>query len=231
AGFDWKILGPDFDHGWLDYVAWQADEDAYNAAGQKCSAQSALFVHDNWADALLPKLGELAARRSLDDLTIGPVLTWNNEQIRAHIDAARRTGLPLIVHTRDADELTIETLEQAMAERPFNGVVHCYSSGPRLADVAIELGLYLGIGGILTFKRSEELRQAVRRLPLERLLLETDAPYLAPEPFRGKRNEPALVGHVAARLAQLKEVPAEDIARATTDNFFRLFAKARPPAT
>ncbi|MDX1507009.1 MAG: aldehyde dehydrogenase family protein [Woeseiaceae bacterium] len=90
AGFDWKILGPDFDGGWLDYVAWQADEDAYNAAGQKCSAQSALFVHDNWAEALLPKLGELAARRSLDDLTIGPVLTWNNEQIRAHIDAVMK---------------------------------------------------------------------------------------------------------------------------------------------
>ena len=87
AGFDWKILGPDYDASWLDYVAWQADEDAYNAAGQKCSAQSALFVHDNWADHLLPKLGTLAARRSLDDLTIGPVLTWNNEQIQAHIDA------------------------------------------------------------------------------------------------------------------------------------------------
>ena len=87
AGFDWKIIGPDFDAGWLDYVAWQCDEDAYNASGQKCSAQSALFVHENWADALLPKLGELAARRSIDDLTVGPVLTWNNAQIRAHIDA------------------------------------------------------------------------------------------------------------------------------------------------
>ena len=87
AGFDWKIIGPDYDPTWLDYVAWQADEDAYNAAGQKCSAQSILFVHDNWAEALLPKLGELAARRSLDDLTNGPVLTWSDEQIKAHIDA------------------------------------------------------------------------------------------------------------------------------------------------
>jgi len=88
AGFDWKVIGPDFDESWVDYVAWQADEDAYNASGQKCSAQSILFVHDNWADALLPKLGSLAARRSLDDLTIGPVLTWNNAEIKAHIDAA-----------------------------------------------------------------------------------------------------------------------------------------------
>jgi len=87
AGFDWKIIGPDFDAEWLDYVAWQCDEDAYNAAGQKCSAQSALFVHENWADKLLPRLGELAARRSLDDLTTGPVLSWTNDQIRAHIDA------------------------------------------------------------------------------------------------------------------------------------------------
>ena len=87
AGFDWKIIGPDFDEAWVDYVAWQSDEDAYNAAGQKCSAQSILFVHDNWADALLPKLGELAGRRKLDDLTNGPVLTWTNEQIQDHIDA------------------------------------------------------------------------------------------------------------------------------------------------
>jgi 1-pyrroline-5-carboxylate dehydrogenase len=87
AGFDWKVIGPDYDEAWLDYVAWQSDEDAYNAAGQKCSAQSILFVHDNWADALLPKLGELAGRRRLDDLTNGPVLTWTNDQMKDHIDA------------------------------------------------------------------------------------------------------------------------------------------------
>lgn len=87
AGFDWKVIGPDFDAAWLDYVAWQCDEDAYNAAGQKCSAQSALFVHDNWADKLLPRLGHLAARRRLDDLSIGPVLSWTNDQIKAHIEA------------------------------------------------------------------------------------------------------------------------------------------------
>ena len=88
AGFDWKIIGPDYDERWLDYVAWQSDEDAYNATGQKCSAQSILFVHDNWADALLPKLAELAGRRTLDNLSIGPVLTWSNERIKKHVDAA-----------------------------------------------------------------------------------------------------------------------------------------------
>jgi 1-pyrroline-5-carboxylate dehydrogenase len=107
AGFDWKIIGPDFDENWLDYVAWQCDEDAYNATGQKCSAQSVLFAHENWAEALYPKLGELAARRSLDDLTVGPVLSWSNERIAAHIDAVLAVdgagllfgGKPLAGHT------------------------------------------------------------------------------------------------------------------------------------
>jgi 1-pyrroline-5-carboxylate dehydrogenase len=107
AGFDWKVIGPDFDTAWVDYVAWQSDEDAYNASGQKCSAQSILFVHDNWADALLPKLGPLAARRSLENLSLGPVLTWNNEQIQAHVDAVMAApgaelmfgGSPLVGHT------------------------------------------------------------------------------------------------------------------------------------
>lgn len=148
---------------------------------------------------------------------------------RAHIAAARSSGLPLIVHTRDADRDTIAILREAMAEGPFGGVIHCYSSSPELGFQAVDLGLYLGIGGILTFKRSEELRRTVRDLPLERLLLETDAPYLAPEPFRGKRNEPAYVARVAATLAEIKGVTLAEIERATTANFFRLFGKAQPP--
>jgi TatD DNase family protein len=147
---------------------------------------------------------------------------------RAHIQAARETGLPLIVHTRDADRDTIDLLRAAMAEAPFAGVIHCYSSSPELGFAAVEMGLYLGLGGILTFKRSDELRATVRALPLERLILETDAPYLAPQPFRGKRNEPAYVAHVATTLAAVKGLPVGEIARATTENFFRLFAKAAP---
>ena len=149
---------------------------------------------------------------------------------RLHIKAARESGLPLIVHTRDADRDTVEQLRAAMAEAPFTGVIHCYSSSPELGFAAVEMGLYLGIGGILTFKRSDEVRATVRELPLERLLLETDAPYLAPEPFRGKRNEPAHVAHVAAKLAQVKGLPLAEIEAATTANFFRLFAKAKTPA-
>jgi len=148
---------------------------------------------------------------------------------RAHIEAARTSGLPLIVHTRDADRDTIAILTEAMASGPFIGVIHCYSSSPELAWRALELGLYLGIGGILTFRRSDELRATVRELPLERLLLETDAPYLAPEPFRGKRNEPAYVARVAARLAEIKGISVAEVERATTANFFRLFGKAQAP--
>jgi TatD DNase family protein len=148
---------------------------------------------------------------------------------RAHIEAARRSGLPLVVHTRDADEDTIAVLREEMARVPFTGVIHCYSSSRALGVAAVEMGMYLGIGGILTFRRSDELRATVRELPLDRLLLETDAPYLAPEPHRGKRNEPAHVALVAARLAEVKGVALAEIEQATTANFFRLFAKATPP--
>jgi TatD DNase family protein len=148
---------------------------------------------------------------------------------RAHIRAARESGLPLIVHTREADRDTIEILRKALTEGPFSGVIHCYSSSPDLAFAAVEMGLYLGLGGILTFKRSEELRGTVRELPLERLLLETDAPYLAPEPFRGQRNEPAHVAYVASRLAEVRGIGLAEVERATSENFFRLFAKARRP--
>jgi TatD DNase family protein len=148
---------------------------------------------------------------------------------RLHIDAARQSGLPLIVHTRDADRDTADLLRAAMAEAPFTGVIHCYSSSPELGFAAIEMGLYLGLGGILTFKKSDQLRATVRELPLERLLLESDAPYLAPEPLRGRRNEPAYVAHVAATLAEVRGLALAEIEAATTDNFFRLFTKAQRP--
>jgi TatD DNase family protein len=151
------------------------------------------------------------------------------EVFRTHIAAARESGLPLIVHTRDADRDTAGVLREAMDKGPFTGVIHCYSSSPELAFAALEMGLYLGLGGILTFKRSDQLRATVRELPLDRLLLETDAPYLAPEPFRGKRNEPAYVARVAATLAEVKGLELGEIEAVTTDNFFRLFAKAKRP--
>jgi TatD DNase family protein len=148
---------------------------------------------------------------------------------RAHIAAARELCLPLIVHTRDAEDDTIAILREEMARAPFTGLIHCFTGTRRLAEAAVDLGLYISASGIMTFKNSHELRGVLKEVPLDRLLVETDAPFLAPVPHRGKRNEPAFVTHTAAALAELKGIPAEDLARATTDNFFSLFTRAARP--
>ena len=145
---------------------------------------------------------------------------------RSHIAAARETGLPLIVHTRDADDETAATLAEAMEEGAFSGVIHCFSAGPALAETAIALGLYISFSGIVTFKKSDELREIAAEVPPDRILIETDAPYLAPVPKRGKRNEPAFVAHTAAAVAAARGVDVDVISRQTTDNFFRLFRKS-----
>jgi TatD DNase family protein len=146
---------------------------------------------------------------------------------RTHIRAARQAGLPLIVHARAADADVARVLREEGAEA---GVLHCFSSGRGLAEAALALGFYISISGIVTFKNAEELRAIVRDVPLERLLVETDAPYLAPVPYRGRRNEPAYVRATAAAAAALKGIAPAELAAATTANFFRLFGKARPPA-
>jgi TatD DNase family protein len=149
---------------------------------------------------------------------------------RAHIRAARTAGLPVIVHTRDADEDTEALLRDEMSRGAFTGVLHCFTSGERLARAAIEFGFYVSFSGILTFKKTEALQAIARDLPLDRILVETDAPYLAPTPHRGRCNEPAFVVHTAAKLAALRGTTPEAIADATTQNFHRLFAKAKPYA-
>jgi TatD DNase family protein len=146
---------------------------------------------------------------------------------RAHIAASRASGLPLIIHAREADREIAQILYE---ERPLLGVMHCFSSGRALAEAALELGFYISLSGIVTFRNAEELRAIARDLPLDRLLVETDAPYLAPVPYRGKRNEPAFVAATAAAVAKLKGVEPEHLAAITRENFFRLFTKATPPA-
>ena len=147
---------------------------------------------------------------------------------RVHIAAAQESQLPVIVHTRDADAEMAAILKEEAAKRPFPGVIHCFSSGRELAETALELGLYLSFSGIVTFKKADALREVVRATPLERILVETDSPYLAPVPHRGKTNEPAYVVHTAAMVAGLKGCSQTELAQATTANFFRLFAKAKP---
>jgi TatD DNase family protein len=154
-----------------------------------------------------------------------------DEQIkdfRIHIAAAREASLPLIVHTRDAEDETIAILSDEMERGSFTGVIHCFTGTEKLARAAVDLGFYISVSGIATFKKAEDLRAVIKDVPLDRLLVETDSPYLAPQPHRGKRNEPSFVVHTAAMLAGLKGVSEENLAAATTDNFFRLFPKAKP---
>jgi TatD DNase family protein len=148
---------------------------------------------------------------------------------RAHIAAARATGLPLVIHTREADEDCGRILEEEAARGAFRAVLHCYTGGRELALKAIALGLSISFTGIITFKKSEALRALAAELPADRIMVETDAPYLAPGKFRGKRNEPAYVVEVAKVLAEARGVSLDEIAQQTTENFFRLFSKVPRP--
>lgn len=147
------------------------------------------------------------------------------ESFRTHIAASRETGLPLIIHARDADADIARVLEEESETGAFPFVLHCFTSGPELARKGLALGGYVSFSGVITFKNAEALRDIALTVPPDRLLVETDAPYLAPEPLRGKINEPAFVAHTAARLAALRGVGGDEMARLTTENFFRLFKK------
>ena len=146
--------------------------------------------------------------------------------LRIHIEAAQETNLPLIIHARDADEDMARILSEAYLVRPYGCVMHCFSSGEALAETALDLGFYLSVSGIAAFSKSGELRDIFRHAPLDRILVETDSPYLAPPPHRGQRNEPAFVAHTARAVAHLWDLTPEDFAKATAANFDRLFAKA-----
>lgn len=144
---------------------------------------------------------------------------------RVHIEASRRTGLPLVIHSRQADDDMEMILREESGKGAFSAVLHCFSSGQQLAHTAIELGMYVSLSGIVTFSKAGALRKIVAGLPVERLIVETDAPYLAPVPHRGKRNEPAFVVHTAAKMAELLGMDECAFARQTSDNFYRLFSK------
>ncbi|MBL9053697.1 MAG: TatD family hydrolase [Tabrizicola sp.] len=146
--------------------------------------------------------------------------------LRIHIEAAQETGLPLIIHARDADADMEAILAEGMRAKPYYCVMHCFSSGPRLAEAALEMGFTLSISGIAAFPKSQDLRDIFAKAPLDRLILETDSPYLAPPPHRGKRNEPAYVAHTAQALAAVFGLSFEAFAAATTANFDRLFPRA-----
>ncbi|MGS1017729.1 TatD family hydrolase [Allosphingosinicella humi] len=148
------------------------------------------------------------------------------DSFRAHIAAARETGLPIIVHTRDAEEDTHRILSEEMGKGAFTGVIHCFTASADFGRKALDLGLYISISGIVTFKNAKDLQAAAKDIPLDRLLIETDSPFLAPAPHRGRPCEPAFVADTARFLATLRGEPVEELARATSDNFHALFTKA-----
>lgn len=148
---------------------------------------------------------------------------------RQHIEAARLTGLPLVVHTREADDVMAGILAEEQAEAPFRFLMHCYTSGPELAEKAAELGAWFSVSGIATFKAAGDVRDAVRAMPPDRIIIETDCPYLAPVPHRGRRNEPAYVGHVLDALAEIRGWTRGEAETRTTDAFFALFNRIPRP--
>ncbi|MDF0604438.1 TatD family hydrolase [Neisseriaceae bacterium TC5R-5] len=156
-------------------------------------------------------------------------LTWQHQRFRTHIRAAKRARLPLVIHTRESAVDTIRMLQEEQAAE-CGGVMHCFTESWEVAQQALELGFYISLSGIVTFKNATQVKEVARLVPLERLLIETDSPFLAPVPYRGKVNEPAYVRHVAEHIAELRGISLADVAQATTANFFRLFSKVPPPA-
>lgn len=163
----------------------------------------------------------------LDYFRLTGDLSWQRERFRAHIRAARQTGKPLIIHTRNAAEDTIKIMQEEGAAE-VGGVMHCFTESWEVAQAAIAMGFYISFSGIVTFKNAQALKDVAQKVPLASMLVETDSPYLAPIPFRGKTNQPAYVRHVAEEIARLREQPLQQIMDATTANFFKLFKHAQP---
>ena len=153
-------------------------------------------------------------------------LSWQHERFHRHIEAGRETGLPIIIHTRSAAEDTMNTLRDKGAQS-CGGVMHCFAEDWAIAEQALDIGFYISFSGIVTFKSAKSVQEVAQKAPLDRILVETDAPYLAPTPHRGKTNEPAYTKHTAEFVAELRDIPYEELRDATTDNFYRLFTKAK----
>lgn len=206
---------------------------------QMVQAQPTLWgsvgVHPDYEDETEPTVSDLVSRSQhpkvvaigetgLDYFRLEGDLSWQRERFRVHVQAARQTGLPLIVHTRSAGEDTIDILQQEQAQT-VGGVMHCFTESWEMAQASMALGFYISFSGIVTFKNARDLQETASKVPLERLLIETDSPYLAPVPYRGKRNDPSLVVHVAEKIAELRGISVEAVAAASTENFYRLFNK------
>ena len=175
------------------------------------------------SDARVVAIGETG----LDYYRLEGDLEWQRERFRTHIRAARKLRKPLVIHTRSSAQDTLRVMREEGAEE-VGGVMHCFTETMEVAEAAIAMGFHISFSGIVTFKNAKDLKEVAKRVPVERMLVETDSPYLAPVPHRGKSNQPAFVKHVAEEVAALRGIAFDDVARATTENFFRLFRHARP---
>ena len=226
--------------GFLNISTRQSEwDEVVGAAERHPDVWASIGVHPHEADAH-PDLGAAAlveAARHPRVIAIGECgldyyydksdRAAQRDRFAAHIEASRETGLPLVIHTRDAEDDTAEILTGAVAKGGVTGVLHCFTGSAGLARIGLDLGFYVSISGIVTFKNARELQETAKAIPQDRLLVETDSPFLAPVPHRGKTCEPAFVADTAAFLADLRDEPLEELAAATTSNFFRLFGKAQ----
>jgi len=210
--------------------AWPA---VHAIAREHPNLYASVGVHPDQESIDEPTEAELVARAGeakvvaigetgLDYYRLTGDLGWQRDRFRTHIRAARIAGKPLVIHTRASADDTIAIMREERADEA-GGVMHCFTETWDVAQRALDLGFHISFSGIVTFRNAVELKEVARRVPLDRMLIETDSPYLAPVPHRGKRNQPAWVRHVAQELSQLRDVPVETIAAATSDNFFRLF--------
>jgi TatD DNase family protein len=194
-------------------------------------------VHPDYENEVEPTVEDLVLRSrhakvvaigetGLDYYRLTGDLEWQRERFRTHIRAAKQAKLPLIIHTRQAQEDTIRILQEEGADE-VGGVMHCFTESWEMAQQSMDLGFYVSFSGIVTFKNARELQETATKMPLDRLLIETDSPYLAPVPHRGKRNDPSLVVHVAEKIAELKGLTVEEVADQSTSNFFNLFKKIK----
>lgn len=198
-------------------------------------------VHPQYEDTPEPSIDDLLLQLShpkvvavgetgLDYYRSEEPLEWQRDRFRTHIRAAVEAKAPLIIHTRAAKEDTMRILREEGAER-CSGVMHCFTEDWEMAQEAMDLGFYISISGIVTFKNAQQVQDVVTKTPLDRLLIETDSPFLAPVPYRGKRNDPSLVIHVAEKIAELKQISLAEVKERTTNNFFDLFSKVKRPVT
>ncbi|MGQ7845352.1 TatD family hydrolase [Granulosicoccus sp. 3-233] len=217
-------------------TSWENFPDVLTLARDHAPISASVGVHPTTEGGHEPTVDELlSAAAEKEVVAIGETgldyfrstgdLTWQHERFHRHIEVAKRCNKPLIIHTRAAAEDTMNTLRDHQA-RDAGGVMHCFAEDWEVAKQALDIGFYISFSGIVTFKSAKAIQEVARKAPLDRILVETDAPYLAPVPHRGKTNEPAFVRHTAEYVAELRDIPLEELAEATTSNFFTLFSDA-----